>query len=256
MQIIDLFSTEIRLPIGDLRHFSFGDLDLWIQARAGEWRVANRHLAEEDHQPAADALPPPDDLPWIRWVTGHTGGTFSLCPIMPDRPVIVRPETPVCVMPGETTYFYLGIPLWLQVSILPGPITLGDYASVPLSSSWFGQPTDGELCYAMRTRAHVDPALLSWRLHRAICQIQVRNTASEVLSFKRLCLRCQFLSVFKAKDRFWTNSVRLTHRGGDEWSRVSYGAAPAEEAGSSLLVSPAREKARRGFLARSFNLGI
>jgi hypothetical protein len=114
---------------------------------------------------------------------------------------------------------------------------------------------DGELCYSMRTFAHRNPDNLLPHENRCICPVQVRNKSSEVLSFERICVRCDYMNVYKGQKRLWSNAVRLSYLGRQEWSRIVYGKDCPAEAGRNELVAGARERQSAIFNFRSFQGG-
>jgi hypothetical protein len=111
---------------------------------------------------------------------------------------------------------------------------------------------EGELGYSMRTYAHRNPEDLLPNENRCICPVQVKNKSGEVLSFERICVRCDYLNVYRGEKRLWSNAVRLSYLGKQEWSRIVYGTGCPEEAGQSELVSRAREKQSKMFNFLSF----
>jgi hypothetical protein len=121
-----------------------------------------------------------------------------------------------------------------------------------LSLTWFGSMEEGEICYSMRTFAHANPADLQPHENRCICPVQVKNRSTEVLSFERICIRCNYLNVYRGQNRLWSNAVRLTYRGRQEWSRIVYGKGAPDLAGPSVLVSAAKECQSQIFNFRSF----
>lgn len=252
-QMPDFLLAPLALATGETRHVQFGYLDLWIRRQDREWRAAARYDAQTEDRPALmDDMPIPEGTEWKRWVTGETTAECRLRPVCLPRPTVVRPEAQVSLLPGQATDFFIGLPLWLDLSVSDGAIDMCEFPAVKLSNTWFGEPTTGELCYAMRTLACSRTSDLSPRLHRAICPLQVRNSADTILTFERICLRCQHLSIFSLNGRLWTNTVRLTHLGQNEWSRVVYGGAPHADGAVASPVSPAREPVKRGFLGSSF----
>jgi hypothetical protein len=254
----ELFAGPLVLESEDeTRHLHFGDLDCWVRRGETEWRVATNHeLRAETLASLPESRPPEEDAKWRRWVTGETGRGLALRPAMPDRSVVVRPESPVSILPGKTTDFYIGVPLWIQLSSVADDAMLAEIPSVKLSNTWFGEPVQGELCYAMRTGAYLAPADVPDRRNRAVCTIQVRNAAMETLSFERICLRCPHLKIFSVNGRFWANTTRLTHRGHNEWNRVAYAPGPPLDADSATLVADPRTEVGRGFLGKSLLLKL
>jgi len=217
------FVTDLGKPVviqdGLDGHMVFGELDLWLRRFAGEWHFAmERNVQDEDRPCHWICEVAPAKLAWERWITGDNSVDVTLRPRPPDRSVVVRPEMAVRLQPGQSTVFFVGLPLWLEALAGPleKPVTLQEFPSVQLSSSWFGSPQEGELAYAMRTNAHRSPESLLARPHRCICPLQVKNASDEMLAFERVCIRCQHLQVYRGTERFWTNTVRLSYRTGFE----------------------------------------
>lgn len=252
---MNVLGKALSLEDGVDGHLVFGELDLWLRRRPGEWLIAeSREGGQEDRPPGWEETPAPEDVTWGRWVTGDGNHSIVMRTLCPDRPVVVRPEMPVRLSPGQVTDFYVGVPLWVEVAtgIKSGAETLCEFPSVQLSSTWFGTPQEGEPCYSLRTHAYRSAEQLADRQHRCICSLQVKNSSSEILSFERICLRCQHLQVYRGTSRFWTNPVRLSYRGRQEWSRVVYGRQPPGQGGAHEVVAAARKPAPKGFNVQSF----
>ena len=252
-QNIALFGQDLHIKTDRVFHVTVGSLQLWIEKNGNEWQVAYQHdVNTEDRPLVSNEVAKPNDLSWHRWIVSGEEKDAKLLPLLPDRAVVVRPESPVFVQPGQSTMFYIGVPIWVAVSVGQEAIRLCELPSVKLSKSWFGTPTDGEPCYAMRTWARQRPEQLMPRPHRAICPVQIRNISSDVLDFERIRVRCQHLNLYKGKRRLWSNAVRLSYRGQNQWSRVVYAGGPPNIDDTLTLLSPARESAGRGLLETSF----
>ncbi len=256
--VLDMLGKAITISEGRDGHLTFGPLDLWIRRQRGEWHVASFQESDLESRAAYwEEGTAPHDAAWERWIVGGASRSIVIRPLPPDRPIVVRPEMPVCLGPGQSTHFFIGLPLWVEVSAGSPTASevLCDLPSIRLSNTWFGTPQEGELCYAMRTHAHRHAADLLDRQHRCICPLQVRNSSQEVLSFERICVRCQHLHVYRGPDRFWSNVVRLSYRGRQEWSRVIYGRNPPEGSEATEVVAEPRKRVSRGFNLQSFQSG-
>ncbi len=255
---MEMLGKDISIPDGLDGHLAFGPLDLWIRRRPGEWHVASTQNHEvESRATLWEEGAATEDLDWERWIVGGKSRAIVMRPLPPDRPVVLSPEMPVRLRPGQSTNFFIGIPLWVEVSAgtRDASEVLCDLPSIRLSNTWFGTPQEGELCYSMRTRAHRSPGDLLDRPHRCICPLQVRNSSQEVLSFERICVRCQHLHIYRGTERFWSNVVRLSYRGRQEWSRIVYGRTPPEESHAVEVVAQPRKRVGRGFNLQSFQSG-
>ena len=233
---------------------SFGPLDLRVRRRPGEWHFSAARGKDESRGYTVEEREPGGDLSWERWITGDEGNEILLRPVFPDRPLVVRPEMPVLLQPGHATDFYVGIPMSVEAATRSGGnwCRLCDFPSIKLSLTWFGSMEDGELCYSMRTFAHRNPEDLMPHENRCVCPVQVKNKSAEVLSFERFCLRCDYLNVYRGEKRLWSNAVRLSYRGRQEWSRIVYGTECPDAAGRNELVAAAKERQSSIFNFRSF----
>ncbi len=225
--------------------FRVGWVSLWVQRLVGEWRVAWRH---EDAVATATvdlAAVMPSQLPCQRFVGQEGLHDFQVRPAMPDRPVVVRPAMTLRLLPDSTTGFHVGVPVWLRVEVLNDrrePVALTAAPTQPLSNSWFGSVTEGELCYALRTRARLaSEALTEPEQGRALCALQVRNESRQPFDFDRLCLRTEQLGIYSQGLRLWTNGAMALFRGHDAPARLTYAAGSPTEAAGATLLSPARQ---------------
>lgn len=234
----------------------FGQLHLWVRREAQQWQIAYENeleAAEERFSLSFSEQAMPETQSPTRWILDEQVESFRLRPLLPDRPLIVRPESPVCLMPEQTVRFFIDIPLWLELSF-GGKAAKGlEIPSLRLSNSWFGTPTSGELCYAMKTPARLHQQDLEPSVQRAVFPLEVMNRSTETLNFERLCIRPQHLSIYEGKTSLWTNRGRASYRGADTWSRVAYAAGLPGFDGVKRRVGRAREKTRRGGIQKTFD---
>lgn len=248
----------IRLEPGRSVEVRIGPLTLWLKRTQDELHVAADRVPEEDAAAApgaeASAAPAgPENLAWARWVVGDDGAVVRLVPVMPDRPVVVRPETEVRIPPGREAMFFVSIPVWVRVVAGEGTgLVLGEEPSVLLSNIWFGDLMSGELGYSVTTRARRVVDETEVRPHRAVCPVHIQNAAAEPLPIERLCVSAPHLSVFDGGPRLWTNEVRVTAQGQDR-SRIDYADGPPGGRGAGGLLSGPRAPVATGVLKRGFS---
>jgi hypothetical protein len=232
-----------------------GLLDLWIHRGEQEWHVANENKSLDEGRCevgiSADAFP--QDRRWTRWMINDNVDQIHLRPRLPDRPVIVRPEMPMCLMPKQSVQFFVGIPIWLSVSFGASHPDVIEIPSLKLSNSWFGSVTEGELCYALKTTAKLRQEDLLPHAHRVVFPLEIRNTSEEKLNFERLCLRVQNLDIYQGSTRMWTNKGRVIYRGAENWSRIVYGRNAPDFDREEKRISTAREPMSRGTLLKTFD---
>lgn len=249
-----LWEPHVLQP-GQTLEVCLGALHLWIHRGNEEWYIAHETDADSEERCsiAVFSAERVADRPWTRWVLHEDIDCVRLRPLLPDRPVIVRPEMPICLMQKESIQFFIGIPIWIAVSFGLNNEPVVEIPTLRLSNSWFGTVTEGELCYAMKTTAlrYADDLLPA--AYRAVFPLEIRNISNEKLNFQRLCLRSQHLNVYQGNLRLWTSSGRVSFRGEEKWSRIVYSrnAPPMGQAGK--LLGEARSPIPRGVLLNTFD---
>ena len=218
-----------------------GPLQLWLRRSGDEIRIASKHRKDTESLLKAVPLHPaaerkPAGLDWSRWVCGDCD-QIGLMPVTPDRPVVVRPEVPLKIPPGREALFFVGLPLWVQITA--GDTTkvqLCEVSSVTLSNIWFGDPMSGDLCYSLRTRARREISDSQAEPHRTVCPVTIRNAAVSQVDIDRFCVHVAHLSIYPGSLRLWTNGVKISFRGDSEVSQLEYAETTPnyEEVGEAL----------------------
>lgn len=167
-------------------------------------------------------------MEWIRYVDTEGCPEIRLCPVVPLLPLVVRPESPMHLLPRSNSSLYVGIPVSVRVE-LPlhnGALRLSEFPVQALSKTWFGTPDDprGLLCLALHSRARltvdglgpVDPA-------RAICTMQLNNASPGILEYRMLALLTDHLGISRGGDgRLWATTVEVTFKGVDTDTDIRY----------------------------------
>ncbi len=217
---------EVTLAVGKVARWRAGPSTVHVERRASDWRVW--HATEGDaYVVAADRLAavaddPPESAPTLRFSFADSPDTLHVRPRLADRPVIVRPESPLVVPPGETVTLYASTPVWMALKFevrrtrrRRAPETdLTVVAELPTArptDTWFGPNTRvGELCYAVRTAARTEVADLPLRPHRAVTALTVVNRADTPLDVTRIEVPMPFLALHvDGRGRLWTDAVRF-----------------------------------------------
>ena len=250
-----LASDPIRFMVGDCRVWKIGPLELFILRSRREWRVG--HLYDLRPEVAGrlvtgEKVEHVPELAWCRWPASEDSHALRLVPVMPDRAVVVRPDAPLTLNAGRSVDFFVGIPVWLALhEISSTPQFLIEVPTRLLSDTWFGEPDDGELCYASVTSARRFIDEMDPRPNRVITRLEVRNDNEESLQIERICLRTQWLPVFANHSRLWTPNGRIIYRGVNQASQIIFGRRPAESDESMLRIGGRDGESRRGFFAMS-----
>lgn len=243
---------EVTLPFGGVGRWRAGPSTVHVERRASDWRVwheggddayavaAERVRAVEDGAPERPST--------LRFSFAETPDTLAVRPSLAERPVIVRPETPLAVPPGETVTLYASTPVWMALKFEVrrarrgrAPATdLAVVAELPTArptDTWFGPNTrEGELCYAVRTAARTEIDELPLRPHRATTAITVENQAATPLDVARIAVPLPFLALHvDASGRLWTDGVRFVHEPDGDTTVQPLTSAPA---GGERLAEP------------------
>lgn len=242
-----------RIAPGDeCRSWRIGRSLIRARTDADEWELAVEYGS--DDEPLADTGCS-DELEWTRYVT-VAQDELTLTPALPDRPVVVRPATPIVILPGRWGRFFFRVPLWARFISHRGEreSVMEEIPTRKLGSTWFGDIATGELCYVVE-------APLERRLEQlvmgdafAACEVSVRNNSRERLRFERICVHVEHMRLYRTTQRLWTNEVRVSFRGADQVSQLSFTSGPPERAGVSEEVAEPRVPPESGLIKRSFAL--
>ncbi|HUX12122.1 MAG TPA: hypothetical protein VMW87_03790 [Spirochaetia bacterium] len=255
--ITELWKRKVLDPKNALR-YDLGPVAIWVCFEDHDWYVA--HERREDgvlgyrvtHFPLRDA---PEDLKWRRWTAAKESLEVSVTPHLPDRPLVVKPESEIKIPAGNRALFFVSIPLWFRVTVgQPQPILLTEIPSVVLSNSWFGDVTSGELCYSLRTKATRDVDLSEVVLHRATCPMHIHNNSPTELDFQRLCVHAEFLRLYEGQNRLYTNHVKVVFRGDEHLSQIELSKEAPDIEPNCRLVQHARMQAEQSLMRKTFQV--
>jgi len=251
---------ERTLQDGEWLRADFGGLTLIVMSILEEWRVAA--LYGDQRLALENAKMPPDNLPWERWDRGPDDVKLRFRPVFPDRPVIVRPRSPLHLSPRAMANFFVGIPAFIELNAhSEGQYErLSSWPSDPPSNTWHGTPISGTLCYSVKTRARRQFIPEDWQELSIISTIEIANTGSHTLPFERLFFETGHLAIFEHLGRLWANHARIrTGEKDDSLSGVVFGKRPFSEATSAVELTPPRlGRVRRSMLKQAFStfLGV
>jgi hypothetical protein len=247
----------VELPVGGLARWRAGPSTVYAQRAANDWRIW--HATGDD---AYDTLsehivrshePPPDGPPTLRFAFAETPDTIRVMPALPDRQVVVRPESTLSVSPGERVTLYASAPVWMafQVEVKSrrrgrggesrSPVVLAERPTSRPTDTWFGPNTrEGELAYAVRTAARVNAAELPLRPHRAVIPISVENEGVDPLQITRVAVPAPYLTLYVDRQRrLWSSLVRFVRDADDDTRvRIEAGAPVAVHGASEQLAAP------------------
>ena len=226
-----------------------------VMTTRDEWLLSVERKSSGNKKPVfgrkRSAVPPAWD--WMRFVT-VADDHLRLLPALPDKPLVVRPESHVRLLPGRRADFYLRVPLWIRFVGEPktGNVVFHEEPVVLLSNTWFGDLASGELCYSIDSplfrapSSEVDP-------FSAMCRVAVHNGSAEKLDFTSVCVHVENLNLFEGTGGFLTNDMTVSYRGTDLTSQIVSSDAPPSGGEGSRLVCEPRIVVNRNLIRKTFD---
>lgn len=246
---------EYTLDAGQLAHWRVGPSSLWVERRAREWRLT--HEEGEDRldgrlevQCPIEGESAPDSKDMLRFAPARDSDALLIHPIVPDRPVVTRPDIGFFVLGGEEIEVFVSVPVWLVVRTAVERPPMLDVPTYRLSDTWFGPSTmSGELCYASQTSARLQLLDLPRRPNRAITKIVLRNTGDKGLRVERMNLPAPHLGLFADEScALWTQAVVVECESGSDSAEVELiEGAPTEAAGAIPVAEPRNPRSSNRF---------
>ena len=235
-----------------------GLLRVWLRHTFQDWYVAWK-LDEPGTQREAlrtgvrQVGTQPKDLDpgaWKRWVFETGTQVARFVPMAPDRSLVVQPDLPTGLPPGQRAMTFVTIPLWVGVAVGEGSgQMLCEMPTTMLSRTWYGDFSSGELCYSLRSRATRHPPPIEHAADSAVCPLQLVNETTTSLEFVHLLIQAEHLALYRVPGRIWTNSVDVVFQGQE--SRTTLGGAPTID-GMPTLLQPPRRVGDRSLVRKSF----
>jgi len=254
---MDIWKTKNNLDLDKHYRGQIGPLILWFLRQFDEIHIATKRLGDELVEDDIVSFASSDEnqqesLDWKRWVVGEKSNTISILPIMPDRPVVVRPEVPVKIPEGHEALFFVSIPVWVKIVIVNSEESiLCEEPSIILSNIWFGDPMSGELCYSLRSRARRQIVDAEAKPHKAICPVRIKNVARSQLDVDRFCINVEYLKIYKGQNQLWTNEIHISFQGEDAASRIDYLQKSPEYEAVDGILSDAKTKWKKTLIKKS-----
>lgn len=250
---------EYELGHGQSGRWRIGPLQLHIRRSKSEWRVAWSSPGSPKDEATEVEVPTQAELPHAaqvnRYTQKATASKLTLSAALADRPVVVKPETPLFVPGGEETTLFVGSPVWVRILVGDPPVQLAEIPSHRATDTWAGPNTrEGQVCYGSRTLAQLDLADCTIRPHRAITAVQVRNRAPDPLLIEQIQLPAPLLALYATTSgMLWTQSVTLVREPAQAGARIEIGAADPPDGGVLRQLSEPRARHHGNAVFQVFN---
>ncbi len=239
----------IGLEENEAAVWSVEHITVYTQRVLGDWMLARTESIETpSEQFARKCHSLPLNLEWKRWALEHEAKEVRFWPVLPDRSLVVKTRIPVIVPPKTTIELYVNFPIWLEVSVLQKSeyYTLDTIVPTSLSNTWYGTQYEGQLCYALRSRARRSLEDLTDEPLRAVCLFRIINQSEDSLPVEKIKIDPNHLSLYQSASRLWTNHVTVTFKGNEEHSELHYNSSPPKELKKHTLIREALAPPNRG----------
>lgn len=237
----------------DDKYYSWqaGNLRLYFIKKKDEFSLASEYC-KEDVFSVQESKKVPQDIEWKRWIIKEQSSKITFLPVMPDRPLVVKTEAPLNLLPKCSERFYISIPVWIKVQ-LDKDQDIVQLPSTILSNSWFGDPLGGTLAYAVKSTASTSISSGRKKINTAICPLMVNNQSPDQFDFIRICLYTDYLGVFQGEKHLWTNSVEVNIEGQQQTTRLDISASQPKYEGKSKVLTKPRQTPSKGLSKKIFS---
>lgn len=233
------------------RHYlNIGDLHLWAKYQNQEIWIAYGYDGEMDVEPSKENMP--DSITWSRWAVGDGGDEISIQPAFSDLPLVVHSQYNLKIRPNTSINIFTSTPVWVCISLMNENKSLTEVSSVPLSRTWFGNRTEGELCYHLPTRARREISEVSPDPYWIRCPITISNKSGRVLDFEQFCFRVERLCIYGDDEKLWADETKIIFNGDEQHSDIIMTGKLPENIDGKQLVAKPRKKIPKSLATRTF----
>lgn len=246
----------IEFRQGECRRWAIENIDIYIKKQGNSWYVYTEKQAQcYEAWKIAEPCQQSHDFPWTRYI-GDSENTIQLKPVVPDKPLILFPDVAAKLLPEKSARFAVEIPLWIRVRSIFGKndTVLCEIPVREFSWRWFGDPLEGELCYSLTVPFGEEPEPSEENELNAVCFLTIRNNSSLQLDLQKFLLHAEYLFLFEANDRLWTDEVTFHFRGAEQSSQIGFSKRAPKEAAQASIISQPRIHAARSIIKRSFDM--
>lgn len=233
---------SFALKEGEVGCWHVGPTHFWLVHHESEWRLyyqpqpdplemrASVHVPLSEEEQKAFEEGAALETTSLRFAQQVLKDDVTVLPALADRPMIVRPETPLSILPEQTVTLYVSTPLWVQFRVEGRLMT--ELPSLRPPDTWFGPSTrEGELCYATRTNARLVLDHVPQRMNRAVTPLLVRNRGIDPLQLERVQLPVQHLTLYRSIYNFlWTSPVEVVRESDQQSVSIHIQPTPPPEA--------------------------
>ncbi|GAB5520780.1 MAG: hypothetical protein RhofKO_30310 [Rhodothermales bacterium] len=252
---------EFQVAEGEVGCWHIGPLHVWLKRRPNEWRIVQQ--PQDDPMEMRTSVMVPlsaaeveafhanmgEHTP-LRFTKATGDVPIQVMPALADRPIIIRPDAPLWILPNQAATLYVSTPLWVRFS--EGGHVMTELPSLRPPDTWFGPSTrEGELCYASRTNARLVLEDLPKRMNRAVTPVNVYNKGTDALHLERIKLPVEYLTLYRSMYNFlWTQPVDVVREADQESVTITMHTRPPDDAAEPEVLVPPRLQSRPTIINR------
>lgn len=191
-----------------------GCLRLWVRRVETEILVGSILENEVDEDFVLSENEIPENFKITRWAWKENSFVLSFKAILQDKDLVFRPTKPISVPSKGRVDFYVSPCVRLQICfnekfIMNLPI-------IEYSETWFGKdPTIGDLCYAVKTRATTNPQNIIRKKYRFLCHLSVANESDEPITIDKVKVLTEYIRLYQDENGFiLSDELLLRHTAG------------------------------------------
>ncbi|MFP4329756.1 MAG: hypothetical protein ACLFP6_03465 [Spirochaetaceae bacterium] len=238
----------VELSVGETTHRQIRRLRLWIRREAERWLYASDLVDGAGVETVVSRARKASELPW-QSILGVGRTEVRLEPALPDKPVLLKAQKPVQVLPDGVLSLVVAVPVWAR---LEAGVTIFEAESEPMLRTWFGDAQAGESAYAMEIEDWMVGSTPGKGAAHVHVPLKIRNESQSLLSFQRLLVRVVHLSIYGEDSILFTNDVSVTFRSVTQYSQISFSNKSSLDGGGGRLLQEPREKVSDNLIRRSF----
>ncbi len=181
--------------------------------------------------------------------------TISIRPVLPDNPIVIKPDSSVRINEHSSAMGYVVIPVRLAFSF--GKFNYNkvfiDEESIPLSQTWLGVPDKGELAWSFTTcfsqsqpREHAD--------YQVVVPVLLKTVSSGYIDITKFVLRTSLLNIYISEDGYLYSdqqTVLFQDAGTEKDVQISKGGLDKNIKLS--LLTEARDTNNKNIITKSFS---
>jgi hypothetical protein len=248
---------RVEIPQKKCAAWRFPFRSIWVERIESEWHALSRPESGSISAAARSFVTraqKPTSSQWRHYLHRESG-PVQPSPALPDRPLVVRPDRSLTLLSGQSTVFYLELPVWFRLfttgaraaRIFEEPLSV-------LTRTWFGDPVTGELCWGLATRLHHALDSIEPSAALAVCPLLIENDSDTDLAFEKVCLHVENLSLFRGPTRLWTNSLNAIFKGPDQATQIEIAPEPPQIEEGLVIIAEARQQVAGWSFRRTFGM--